>query len=336
MDPTTLATIPRLIAQVLAIHEADAEAVFARAGLSLPEVIADDARVPMAQMAALWQQAVAATGNPQLGLTAASLFQPAYLKGLGLAWMASANLEEGLRRFVSHGQLVNTLMNIELETADDELLIRYRSPVPLPADIKGHPCAIQLGVGFFLKMFRLAAAKSIPARRVHFKFSIDEALPVYEEFFQCPVRGDSEFNGIAFSRTLLTEMLPTHDPELVQMNEQAVEKYLGNMDRGRIAARVVQQITEQLPSGCPSEEQIAFRLHMSKRTLQRKLSAEGQSFSSLLASIRLALAKQHLAAGRHSVTEIAYQLGYSSPSTFARAFRQLAGQTPGEFRNANG
>ena len=72
---------------------------------------------------------------------------------------------------------------------------------------------------------------------------------------------------------------------------------------------------------------------MSQRTLRRKLSIEGVSFSQLLNNLRLALAKQYLSGSAIAVTEIAYQLGYSSPSTFARAFKQQTEISPVEFRN---
>ena len=70
---------------------------------------------------------------------------------------------------------------------------------------------------------------------------------------------------------------------------------------------------------------------MSKRTLQRKLSGEQQSFLILLTSVPIMLAKQKLAIKSISVTEITYQLGYSSPSTFARAFKKHTQLSPLEY-----
>ncbi len=78
-------------------------------------------------MTALWALAVQATGNSELGLISASLFQPAYIKGLGLAWMASENLVEGLKLFIKNSQLVNTAFQIQLEVKGGELLINPRS-----------------------------------------------------------------------------------------------------------------------------------------------------------------------------------------------------------------
>jgi AraC-like DNA-binding protein len=336
MTATTLSTIPKLISQVLAIYDVLPEKVFGQAGINLNSVTTSSNRVSMEDMATLWQLAVAATKNEHLGLVAASLFQPAYLKGIGLAWMASANIEEGLRRFVNNSQLINTAMQIELIEKEEQLIIQYQPSLSTEERVKAHPCAIQLGIGFFLKMFRLAASKNIPATGVCFTFPIDDSSKgIYEEYFQCPVYGSCESNNISFSQPLLNELLPTHDPELVALNESTISKYLSSMNNGETTIKVIKIVTELLPSGCPSEEVIAHKLFMSKRTLQRKLNQEGQPYSEVLNLVRLTLAKQLLAMSQLSITEITYQLGYSSPSTFARAFKNKVALSPVEYRKEN-
>jgi AraC-like DNA-binding protein len=333
MSQTTLLTIPRLISQVLSVYDVDIGPVFKQVQIDLNNK--NNYRISMDKLANLWQLAVESSQNPNLGIVAASLFQPAYLKGIGLAWMASENLEEGLRRFVHSSQLINTLMQIELVEQGDELLIQYQGKSSKQDKIKAHHCAIELGVGFFLKMFRLAAGKTIPATGVYFTFEVDKRNRSYQDFFQCPVYGNQEMNGISFSKSLLTETLPTHDSELVELNEMLISKHLNNLKKGDISTKVIKIIHELLPSGCPSEEIIAFKLHMSKRTLQRKLKAEGQAFLPILTSVRIMLAKQFLNLNVLSITEIAYQLGYSSPSTFARAFKKQTTVSPVEFKGNN-
>ncbi|MDP2560670.1 AraC family transcriptional regulator [Psychrobium sp. 1_MG-2023] len=334
MSQTTLSTIPKLLIQVLEVNEIDARAVFKQAGIEFDSIDDKNHRIPMEDMATLWQHCVKATNNPELGLIAASLFHPAYLKGVGMAWMASANLEQGLRRFIENSQLINTAMQIELLEKQDELVIQY-SPPQSRQRVSPHPCAIQLGVGFFLKMFRLAASKNIPATAVYFTFDITDSLPAYEEFFQCKIYPNSTMNGIAFSKSLLSELLPTYDAELVELNEIAIKNYLKTMKQSQVCVEVVNIITERLDKESVTEEAVAYRMNMSKRTLQRKLNAESASFLGLLTSVRVSLAKQHLTTTSASVTEIAYLLGYSSPSTFARAFKQKTNRSPNEYRQQN-
>ena len=104
------------------------------------------------------------------------------------------------------------------------------------------------------------------------------------------------------------------------------------MDIQETTAKVIKIISQVLSSGCPTEEVIAFEMCMSKRTLQRRLNDEGHSFSELLNTVRHTMAKQLLSTTNMPSTEIAYQLGYSSPSTFARAFKHQVDVSPTEYR----
>ena len=333
MTPTTLATVARLLKQVLTIYDVNPAPVFHQAGINLNELENRDARIAIDKMMKLWQCCVTATKNEELGLVAASLFQPTYLKGLGLAWMASENLAQGLYRFVNNSQLINTAMQIELVDQGEELMIKYHSSAESELSLYTHRCAIELGLGFFLKMFRLAAGKTIPTTGVYFNFSTEKSMAAYQVYFQCPIYSNQDFNGISFSKILLKELLPTYDPELVELNEMVVQKYISSLDNGSTTKKVITVINKLLPSGCPTEETVAFNLHMSKRTLQRKLSAEQNSFVNLLTTIRIALAKKQLNFNDNSITDIAYHLSYSSPSTFARAFKKQTGLSPVEYRN---
>jgi AraC-like DNA-binding protein len=330
MSETTLSTILQLIGQVLNVYEIDEQPLLVQAGFNTE--LGKESRVSMANVSQLWELSCEATDNSELGLVAASMFQPTYLKGLGFAWMASKTLADGLRLFVENSRMINTAMQLEIIEKEDQFLIQYQSNNTSTGKITAHPCAIQLGVGLVLKMFRLAAGKSIPVSEVFFSFDIGDRLAIYEEHFQCSVHGNSSLNGLSFSKELLNKQLPTHDPELVELNAAAVHKYIQKMGSGEISSQVMTIVNGLLNSGCPTEEVIAFKMNMSKRTLQRKLKTEGKSYLELLNSVRLALAKEYLAQHKLPITEISYQLGYSSSSTFSRAFKQQTSLSPLAFR----
>ena len=83
-----------------------------------------------------------------------------------------------------------------------------------------------------------------------------------------------------------------------------------------------------LPDGPPTGEAVAARLHLSARSLQRRLADEGNSFSELLDATRLELARSYLEAGTHTVGEVTFLLGYSDASAFSRAFKRWTGVAP--------
>jgi AraC-like DNA-binding protein len=71
---------------------------------------------------------------------------------------------------------------------------------------------------------------------------------------------------------------------------------------------------------------------MSERTLARRLRDRGLSFRSLLDGVRKELGLGYMEELRHAVTDVAYLLGFSDQSNFARSFRRWTGSTPSEYR----
>jgi AraC-like DNA-binding protein len=70
----------------------------------------------------------------------------------------------------------------------------------------------------------------------------------------------------------------------------------------------------------------------STRTLQRRLAADGLSYSELIDRARFDIASRMLVETDARSIEIAQATAYSDPSHFARAFRRIAGLSPDEYR----
>lgn len=80
--------------------------------------------------------------------------------------------------------------------------------------------------------------------------------------------------------------------------------------------------------------QVAQRLHLSERSLQRRLDAEGTRFADLVDEVRRELALRYIADERLALGEVAYLLGFAEPSPFHRAFKRWTGTTPTAARRA--
>ena len=100
-----------------------------------------------------------------------------------------------------------------------------------------------------------------------------------------------------------------------------------------IADRVRAVLIDLLPAGDASADAVCRQLGLSKRSLQRKLSAEGESFQSVLDATRSMLAMRYLHKGSMSVEEISYLLAYQDPNSFYRAFQGWTGMTPAAARS---
>jgi AraC-like DNA-binding protein len=89
----------------------------------------------------------------------------------------------------------------------------------------------------------------------------------------------------------------------------------------------------QLPhGGYPDQDTIAARLHMSSRTLARKLRDDGGSFQQLLDDTRRRDACELIENTQLELQEVATRLGYRNPANFTRAFRKWMGESPSRYR----
>ncbi|MCP4822157.1 MAG: helix-turn-helix transcriptional regulator [Shimia sp.] len=99
-----------------------------------------------------------------------------------------------------------------------------------------------------------------------------------------------------------------------------------------MALRVRNALIELLPAGQASVDAVCGRLLTSRRSLQRHLSAEGETFQKVLDDTRSDLSMHYLRRGDMSVEEISYLLAYRDPNSFYRAFHGWTGMTPSQAR----
>lgn len=81
-----------------------------------------------------------------------------------------------------------------------------------------------------------------------------------------------------------------------------------------------------------SQEDVAGRLGISVRNLQRRLKALGTTYQLLLDEARQALAMRLLQDEATPLYEVSFMVGYNEPSAFYKAFKRWTGMTPGDYR----
>ncbi len=113
-----------------------------------------------------------------------------------------------------------------------------------------------------------------------------------------------------------------------------VEQLEARLGTTSMAGRVKRALTEALAGGAASVDDIARRLNVSRRSLQRRLSEEGTSFQELLNQTRFEMSDRYLKESGLSLPEISNLLGFRELSSFYRAFQSWTGTTPGAYRSS--
>ncbi len=329
---TTLSSVAALIAQGLRDHQIDPQPLFEEAGIDIREASLPDKRFQTLRLQTLWRLAVEATGDECFGLKLSKYTQPSALHGLGLAWLASDTLRDGLNRLVRFSRFVTAVIDVRLIDIDQSVDLVITGPEKWPNFVHA---AADMGMASFLRMCQITAGRPIKPEVVYLQRPKPDCEASFNELFKAPIYYNAKTNRLRFSAHELDNPLPTPNPELARINDQAVIDYLARYDSDSTAMQVRSRIIELLPDGTPHQNNIADALHLSLRSLQRRLKEEGTTFKGLLEDTRRELAMHYIRETHRPIGEITYLLGFSEPSNFTRAFRRWTGMAPAEFRESN-
>jgi AraC-like DNA-binding protein len=182
------------------------------------------------------------------------------------------------------------------------------------------------------RMIRYFARDARP-HRVAFEHAAPDYAGEYRAIFEGSERFSQPFTGIVFDRAFMTAVqLNADEPFAAALRSQA-EKELARLARNTTYAdRLRDHILDPKTTNRRDMAYAARRLGLSARSLRRKLQLEGVSYTDVVDGALATLAKRLLADEQRTIEQTAYDLGFSAPSAFHKAFKRWTGATPSDFR----
>jgi AraC-like DNA-binding protein len=291
-------------------------------GVATPEVSLDE-------LGALLTDAGRLLKDPLFGLHAA-LAMPRGSYGLmefGLRSAPSGRL--AMEQLATFGALINPLVRWSLEVDGDEVSLHQRAPRKGGVGAQGN----LFTVARILQIAREMMGEDVKPMRAWFAHDEKSCPPELAAFLGTrAIAFGRASNGLSFSEATLARTPAAADAELnraLELHGSAVMQQCGDVDDTYERARAV--VLELLPKG-PTLAKTAKRLHVTPRTLQRRLEETGVTFAGLLGEVRRAQAERLLAHTDTALADIAEQVGYADSATFVRAFKSWTGVTPGKLR----
>jgi AraC-like DNA-binding protein len=298
-------------------------------GVAPLDALDPDERVPIADMLQLLRAAVQVTGDEDIGLKAAREIAWGDYGVIEFMVHSATTMRASVEVLVRYLRLVNDALLFSLRVDGDRASIQLDSRIALP----------RAGVDFQSAAFYVATLQ----RAEHI---VD---PDYEAWFTHPqpaeveeyrhtfapgrVRFSAPFNGFVFSARMLEQALKTADSSLHGVLRRCADLMLAELPNAEsVSDKVRAFVGQQLSQGEPSVARAARALHMSRRTLARKLEREGTSFKTLLDDTRRRLALRYLNEHHIGSTEVAFLLGFSHAGAFFRAFKRWTGTSPTAYR----
>lgn len=308
----------------------DPAPLFAAEGIDIQPPVDPSTRLSYDKIDRIRAKAVELIADEAIGLRTASVFLPSQFGALGYAWQASLTLRRACMRLERFVRVVNDKATIHVEDHDDSMVVTFKIDAPSLAVVARDDGALAM----VTRMCRLVCGESFRLNAVNFMHAKPRDIKPYFEFFACELNFDQAGNQLLIPLALADETLAGANPELALLNDKVVTRRLARLDKNDIIARVQAILLDQLPLGNISDDAVANTMHMSVRTMHRKLTEANSNFRTLLVEMRRSLAEAYILDHSLTLTEISLLLGFSEPSSFSRAFKGWTGTAPSEARRA--
>ena len=300
------------------------------AGAAEPPNLRDPgARLPLQDFVDIVRRAIKLSGAPWLGWDFGATLTLSSHGFLGYAAMSSETLRDAVELAVKFFRTRTTVVDLPFKTEGDTAICQLDELVALH-DIQ--PFVVEsLFSSFHFMGLKLLGEVPMDGE-LRFAFPEPDYYARMKPLIPVPVLFDCAYNQMRFPASRLDQRLRFADPRLAKMAEAQCEQEMANIKSPPKLLNQVRRIILAQSGRFPSVDEAASDLHMSSRTLKRKLQQLGTSYQTILDDLRKGLAVEYLTQTEITVDDIAVQLGYSDASNFARAFRRWTGRSPSDYR----
>ena len=304
------------------------EAVLRQAGLPMGLFNQEKILVSTEEFFALHQGIAEASNDPGFGLKLGTLERVEHYDPTKIIALSARSFRDAVERLSRYKQLTCP-EELRLVDRGNECAVQF---VWLLAHEKEPPLLVDVCFAWIVAMAQRGIGRPLSPKRVELQRA-PAHREMYEAHFRCPVKFKSNQNALIFSSpdmelpfvTYNADLLAAVAPQLeAELREQLAQKTFTEQPKG---------ILKRLLAGQrPGIDDLARELHLSTRTLQRRLTEQGITFQRLLEEARRELAHHYLLHSSRELNETAYLLGYEDANSFFRAFHHWEGTSPGQWR----
>jgi len=293
--------------------------------------IADpDARLPWSDVQRGLRAALERTGRPDLGLLAAAHFAPGLFDLLEFAVRSQTTVGAAMSSLRRLLPLIIESAELQVVTSAETAIIRFEPPPDEPCE----PSAVEFAMACLqIGLRRCTGRNDLTAQEVRFRHARPQQTKTHHAVFRAPLTFGAASNALVLPLEMLGLPLVRADSVLSATLQRIGEAFVAAQPRVLTWRQAVRKrISDQLSCDGCSSEAIARSLAVTPRTLLRRLKEEATTFRDELDAVRHERAVTYLRDTLLSVSELAYLLGFSSVTTFHRAFKRWTGTTPGDYR----
>ncbi|HJV72607.1 MAG TPA: AraC family transcriptional regulator [Noviherbaspirillum sp.] len=329
LEPAFHPTYARLLCMQLRQRGVPTQRLLEGTGLNWAELVSADQGVSFMQMRALVQAALRLAGSSSLAMELGAQIHVSAHGPVGYAALASKDVEDALHVITRYARLRSKAIDFRLVRIDEKCRLQICELFDL-GDVRIP--ILEAALIVIVTLFEALLGHSLDQA----EYRLPYPEPPWAGEYAARLKGKTQFNAphleICLPDALLAEPSLASDPAVYMSALRDCEQGLAGLSgQGSVAAQVRLRLQGR-EDAYPSCEAMADELHMSARTLIRKLKQSGTSYQTLLDEVRKEQAHWYLRHTGHSVELIAERLGYLDTSNFSRTFRRWFGVSPKTYR----
>jgi AraC-like DNA-binding protein len=321
---------PKALIQAAAALGVDSEVLLKDAGIN-PDLLQDPTeRIPLGHYLNLYRMAEERSGDPNLGLYVGHIV---YFSGLNLhLYMTTIcrNLKEYFNVIPSTIRLRGDMGRVLICPEGDYIRLEWH---PLDERTASSRPITDEMLKSAAEIVSAICALPVPVRSAEFTYPAPEDTRALTRAFGSNLKFGATVSCLYFPREVLRYPLVDLSFELSRdFCAGPAGVFTADAQDNPFLRDTRAAIRRALPSGGLTIDSLADELGISRRTLQRRLSAQGSSFKRMLQIVREDQSQRYLEDPRLAITEIALLLGYSDQASFSNAFKMWCGCAPSEYR----
>jgi AraC-like DNA-binding protein len=293
-----------------------------------------DARIPVDVMKRSLKTAQEMTKDPGLGLAVGADYTSNSHGVLGHLIAHSETWGTALGVLCRYFILISDWQRIELKEAREEAWVIVSTDDPDPAI---WPMVVERTFASILAVAKSEAVGRFSLARVEFDYPEPSHAAAYRRFFGVPCRFGAKNSRLIFPRSLLDLRMRNRHSALHSLLSREAESTRRSLveEKNATTAKLWNTLPSLLDRGVISVRDASEALHLSERTLHRRLSLEGATYLELLDKARFERSMQLMAAPDISLEEIALACGFLDNSGFYRGFKRWTGMAPRAYRQSS-
>jgi AraC-like DNA-binding protein len=303
--------------------------LFARTKIDTSRIHSPDYLITEEQYYAVVSNMIRLTGNPGIAFSLGKSADLIEYGIVGYAMISANTLADATDVWIKYSNsLIGSPMRTDWYAVSHGHELTFTSPAPLGA-LHRFETEEMLVQG--INIIRDLCGTEPVFERVSFVYPEPSHVALYYGTFQCPLEFDATNTVARILKPEFDAPVKTKNEELYSICAMHCSEVLSSLSAAGLLRDQLRTIFLKTPGRLPTLEDAGAALGMSANTLLRRLDSTGHTYQEIKDEFRFDLARKYLHSGRIHPKQVAYLLGFTSPSNFSRAFKSWSGQTVRQF-----